>query len=44
MAIPKRKLKKNDHYWDKEHVKLNEIDVQVVKEIGTGANLLIMAT
>ncbi|MBU5578330.1 peptide ABC transporter substrate-binding protein, partial [Enterococcus sp. S131_ASV_20] len=33
------KLKKNDHYWDKEHVKLNEIDVQVVKEIGTGANL-----
>lgn len=33
------KLKKNNHYWDKEHVKLNEIDVQVVKEIGTGANL-----
>ena len=32
-------MKKNDHYWDKEHVKLNEIDVQVVKEIGTGANL-----
>lgn len=32
-------MKKNNHYWDKEHVKLNEIDVQVVKEIGTGANL-----
>ncbi|MHC5229504.1 peptide ABC transporter substrate-binding protein [Enterococcus sp. LJL99] len=32
-------LKKNKDYWDAENVKLDTIDVQVIKEIGTGANL-----
>lgn len=32
-------LKKNKEYWDAENVKLDEINVQVIKEIGTGANL-----
>ncbi|HIY58450.1 MAG TPA: peptide ABC transporter substrate-binding protein [Candidatus Tetragenococcus pullicola] len=33
------KLKKNDNYWDAENVKLETIDVQVVKEIATGTSL-----
>lgn len=33
------KLTKNKEYWDQENVKLETIDVQVVKEIGTGTNL-----
>jgi oligopeptide transport system substrate-binding protein len=32
-------LEKNPEYWDKESVKLETIDVQVVKEIATGTNL-----
>lgn len=32
-------LQKNNDYWDAENVKLDTIDVQVIKEIGTGANL-----
>lgn len=32
-------LKKNNDYWDAENVKLDTIDVQVIKEIGTGTNL-----
>lgn len=32
-------LKKNKDYWDADNVKLETIDVQVIKEIGTGANL-----
>ncbi len=32
-------LEKNPEYWDKENVKLETIDVQVVKEIATGTNL-----
>lgn len=32
-------LTKNEDYWDQENVKLNTINVQVVKEIGTGTNL-----
>ncbi|WP_207694695.1 pheromone-binding protein [Enterococcus sp. DIV0212c] len=33
------KLTKNKDYWDQKNVKLDTIDVQVVKEIGTGTNL-----
>jgi oligopeptide transport system substrate-binding protein len=33
------KLVKNDSYWDAGNVQLEEIDVQVVKETGTGVNL-----
>lgn len=33
------KLVKNKTYWDAANVKLKEIDVQVVKETGTGVNL-----
>lgn len=32
-------LEKNPEYWDKDNVKLDKIDVNVVKEIATGANL-----
>ncbi|WP_369899975.1 peptide ABC transporter substrate-binding protein [Bacillus manliponensis] len=32
-------LKKNPDYWDKEAVKLEEINVSVVKETSTGVNL-----
>lgn len=32
-------LKKNEDYWDQENVKLDTINVQVIKEIGTGTNL-----
>jgi oligopeptide transport system substrate-binding protein len=32
-------LKKNKDYWDQKNVKLDTIDVQVIKEIGTGTNL-----
>lgn len=32
-------LKKNPTYWDAENVRLETIDVQVVKEIATGTNL-----
>lgn len=32
-------LMKNEEYWDKENVQLETINVQVVKEIGTGTNL-----
>lgn len=32
-------LKKNDNYWDKENIKLNKINVQVLKEIATGIQL-----
>ncbi|MGC2935896.1 ABC transporter substrate-binding protein, partial [Enterococcus faecium] len=31
--------KKNDHYWDKDTVKLSEIKVCVVKESSTALNL-----
>ncbi|BDP78294.1 hypothetical protein EfmAA242_25220 [Enterococcus faecium] len=31
--------KKNDHYWDKDTVKLSEIKVSVVKESSTALNL-----
>jgi ABC-type oligopeptide transport system, periplasmic component len=30
---------KNEHYWDKENIKLDQINIQVVKETGTGINL-----
>lgn len=33
------KLTKNKEYWDEENVKLDTVNVQVVKEIGTGTNL-----
>lgn len=33
------KYVKNDEYWDKDSVKLDEITNQVVKEVGTGINL-----
>ena len=33
------KLKKNDHYWDKKTVKLEEINYSVVKEPATRVNL-----
>lgn len=33
------KLKKNNEYWDSKNVHLKTIDVQVIKEIGTGTNL-----
>ncbi|MEI5994572.1 peptide ABC transporter substrate-binding protein [Candidatus Enterococcus mansonii] len=32
-------LTKNKGYWDQKNVKLDKINVQVVKEIGTGTNL-----
>lgn len=32
-------LVKNPHYWDHEHVYLDEVSVSVVKETGTGADL-----
>lgn len=32
-------LEKNPEYWDKDNVKLETINVQVVKEIATGTNL-----
>ncbi|WP_214806224.1 peptide ABC transporter substrate-binding protein [Exiguobacterium sp. s46] len=31
--------KKNPNYWDKANVKMDKIDVKVVKEISTGVNL-----
>lgn len=33
------KYLKNNEYWDKDTVQLDEIDTQVVKEVGTGLNL-----
>ncbi|KEK22268.1 peptide ABC transporter substrate-binding protein [Bacillus gaemokensis] len=33
------KLKKNDSYWDKKSVKLDEINYSVVKEVATRVNL-----
>ena len=33
------KLKKNNDYWDSKNVRLDTINVQVIKEIGTGTNL-----
>ncbi|WP_034552138.1 peptide ABC transporter substrate-binding protein [Carnobacterium funditum] len=33
------KYVKNDAYWDKDSVKLDEINTQIVKEVGTGINL-----
>ncbi|MBJ6364322.1 ABC transporter substrate-binding protein [Paenibacillus sp. GCM10012307] len=30
---------KNEHYWDKDNIKLDKINIQVVKEVGTGINL-----
>lgn len=30
---------KNEQYWDKDNIKLDKINIQVVKEIGTGINL-----
>ncbi|RLQ97192.1 peptide ABC transporter substrate-binding protein [Falsibacillus albus] len=33
------KFQKNDNYWDKDSVKLKTINVNVVKETGTGVNL-----
>ncbi|CUB09566.1 Dipeptide-binding protein DppE precursor [Bacillus cereus] len=33
------KLKKNDQYWDKKTVKLDEINYSVVKEVATRVNL-----
>jgi oligopeptide transport system substrate-binding protein len=32
-------FKKNDQYWDKENVKLDEINVKIVKDVATGVNL-----
>ncbi|QFT88374.1 Dipeptide-binding protein DppE precursor [Bacillus sp. THAF10] len=32
-------MKKNEDYWDAETVKLDEINVKVVKEVSTGVNL-----
>ena len=32
-------LKKNPNYWDKDTVKLEEINVNIVKETSTGVNL-----
>lgn len=32
-------LGKNDHYWDKDNVYLTNVNVQVIKENGTGADL-----
>ncbi|ANN35495.1 peptide ABC transporter substrate-binding protein [[Bacillus thuringiensis] serovar konkukian] len=32
-------LKKNENYWDKDHVKLEEINVNIVKETSTSVNL-----
>lgn len=32
-------LAKNPKYWDKKNVKLNKVNVQVVKEVATGTNL-----
>lgn len=31
--------KKNDQYWDKDTVKLTEINVKVIKDVATGVNL-----
>jgi oligopeptide transport system substrate-binding protein len=33
------KYKKNKNYWDKKNIKLDQINVQVVKETATGINL-----
>jgi oligopeptide transport system substrate-binding protein len=33
------KYKKNEKYWDKDAVKLDEVDVKVVKEAGTALNM-----
>ncbi|MGX7393840.1 peptide ABC transporter substrate-binding protein [Carnobacterium mobile] len=33
------KYVKNEQYWDKDTVKLDEIETQIVKEVGTGINL-----
>lgn len=33
------KYVKNDEYWDKEAVKLDEVDINVVKEAGTALNM-----
>lgn len=30
---------KNEQYWDKDNIKLDKINIQVVKEVGTGINL-----
>ncbi|MNW52322.1 Dipeptide-binding protein DppE precursor [compost metagenome] len=30
---------KNEEYWDKDNIKLDKINIQVVKEVGTGINL-----
>jgi oligopeptide transport system substrate-binding protein len=30
---------RNENYWDKDNIKLNKINIQVVKETGTGINL-----
>ncbi len=35
----KRVLKKNDNYWDKDAVKLDEVTISVVKDTATVANL-----
>lgn len=35
------KLVKNKDYWDADNVNLDEIDVQVIKEPGTGVNLFL---
>ncbi len=32
-------IKKNDKYWDKQEVKLDEVNYQIVKEISTAVNL-----
>ena len=32
-------MKKNDKYWDKKEVKLDEVNYQIVKEISTAVNL-----
>jgi len=31
--------KKNDNYWDKDNVMLDEINVKIVKDVATGVNL-----
>lgn len=35
----KWKLKKNTKYWDSKSVRMNEIDMNVIKDVGTGVSL-----
>lgn len=35
----KWKLKKNTKYWDSKSIRMNEIDMNVIKDVGTGVSL-----